>query len=262
MNRIALVTGGGRGIGRAIAEKFASRKIKIAICSRNLAELKETAAFLSKNYQADALPLVCDVTDELQVEETIKKIITRWGRLDVLVNNAGISKFGDWINTSTKDFDEVMKVNLYGTYYCSKVALALMIKQKFGRIINISSIKAFTPEDFFGSYAVSKMAIITLTKSMSLENTKYGITVNAICPGYVDSGHIDKKYYSKLIKEVPQRRMIMSEEIADLVSFLARKESKGITGQAIVIGAGMGDGLESPKDIVHYTEKEKRNRDL
>jgi len=260
-NRCALITGGGRGIGKAIALRLAENKINIAIISRSFDELKRTAELIKKK-NVSVLPISTDVSDEEQVQETIRKIEAKWGRLDILVNNAGISKFGDWLSLSSKDFDKIIKVNLYGTYFCSKYALSLMIKRRFGRIINISSIKAFIPEDCFGSYAVSKMAIVTMSRSMSLEYTKYGITVNAICPGYVDSGHVAKKYYKKLIKEVPQRRMIKPKEIANLVEFLAKKESRGITGQAIVVGGGLGDGLESPKDIIHYSEKDKRGKNL
>lgn len=231
-----LVTGGDQGIGLAIAKSFCENGAKVAICARNQEKLAEA------NKENGFLTINCDVSQQEQVYNTVRETIKKLGQLDILVNDAGVTCFGEIQTLESSRWHNAINTNLNGTFYFSQYAAHHMARRQTGRIINIASIKAKVPEFAYVGYAVTKAGILALTKGMAMEMARYNITVNAICPGYVDSGHVPKKYYPKLIKEVPQKRMIDPQEIANLALFLASDEAYGITGQAIDVAGGLGLG--------------------
>lgn len=236
MKKIALVTGSSRGIGREIALLLAKEGYEVILHGQTESKaLKETERLLKK-LKALKTTVVFDVSKKEEVEASLSSL----GRVDVLVNNAGISKDNSFIKMPEIDFDEVIKTNLYGPFYVTKQILPKMIENKYGRIINISSVAA---NGAYGktNYASAKAGLIGFTKSLALEVAKYNITVNAVSPGFIEAGmsaKIPNKYKKMILANTASKRAGKPEEVASLVSFLARKDSSYITGEVININGG------------------------
>ncbi len=249
--KIVLVTGGGRGIGRAIALAFATEGSHVVIAGRTQSALDAVAEEVGSRW-AKVLPLSCDVAQKPEVEDLKRQIASRLGAVQILVNNAGIAPAASFLEMEDSLWEEVMRVNLTGTYYCCKVFLPEMITAKWGRIVNIASTVAKTSYPNISAYASSKHAVLGLTRSLAVETAKFGVTVNAVCPGYVDTGLTQKNALllaekthkpvedavEMLKRASPQNRLIDPAEVASLAVMLAGEAAKGITGQAINVDGG------------------------
>jgi len=249
--KTVLVTGGGRGIGRAIALAFAAQGSHLVITGRSQAALDSVAREIHC-YDVTILPLSCDVTQKREIEDLKKRIASELGAVEVLVNNAGIAPAVSFLEMEDSLWEEVMRVNLTGTYYCCKVFLPEMIAAKWGRIVNIASTVAKTSYPNISAYASSKHAVLGLTRSLAAETARHGVTVNAVCPGYVDTGLTQKNSAFlaqktgkpvedalKMLKNTsPQKRLIDPDEVAYLTVMLASEAARGINGQAINVDGG------------------------
>ncbi|HEX3283045.1 MAG TPA: 3-oxoacyl-ACP reductase FabG [Pyrinomonadaceae bacterium] len=252
-NRIALITGGGRGIGRAIAHAFAQEGATIAVAARTQEQVENVAQELTQQFQVKAAAISCDVSDVNSVKAMFDKTAEAFGRgPDILVNNAGIAESALITRTGDELWRRIQGINLDGTFFCMRAALPQMIERGWGRIINIASIAGKTGAPYIAAYSASKHGVLGLTRSVSQEVASKGITVNAICPGYVDTdmttGAIEiitnktsltkDQALDSLKKMSPQNRLITSEEVAALALLLASEDGRGINGQAINIDGG------------------------
>ena len=250
-NRIALITGGGRGIGRAIALAFARNGARVVLAARTAQQVEETAAEIGN--EAIALPVVCDVSDVDSVQLMFARVSAKFGRgPDILVNNAGIAESAPLAKTDDDVWQRHLAINLSGTFYCTRAAVPAMLERGWGRVINVASIAGKTGAPYIAAYSASKHGVLGLTRSIALEVAAKGITVNAICPGYVDTdmttrgvenvtaktGHSADQALEAIKKMSPQNRLITVEEIAALALLLASEEGRGINGQAINIDGG------------------------
>ena len=240
-DKVALITGGGRGIGRAIALIFAQHGAHVAVAARTREQVEIVAG------ETGGTALVCDVSNPDQVAEIFADI-----KPDILVNNAGIAESATLVNTTDELWHRHLSINLYGTFYCTRAALPAMLEKRWGRIINIASIAAKTGAPYIAAYAASKHGVLGLTRAVAMEVAASGVTVNAICPGYVDTEMVSRgveQITSKtgrsadealeILKRMsPQNRLVTAEEVAALALLLASEEGRGITGQGINIDGG------------------------
>ena len=246
-DRVAIVTGAARGNGKGIAKAMAREGATVVLWDI-LDLVEETAKDISSSGQR-ALPFKVDVADSIQVNEAVQKILKEFGKVNILVNNAAIASFIPFIETSDEYRDRVFDVNLKGVWNCTKAVIPVMIDQKYGKIINISSVTG-TRVSAPGTtaYSATKGAISGFTKALALEVAEFGINVNAILPGYVDTPlvrgaakelEMDEDEFIKMLgNSVPMKRIGTIDEIGDLAVFLASEESKYITGQEIVFDGG------------------------
>jgi 3-oxoacyl-[acyl-carrier protein] reductase len=239
-DKVAIVTGSGQGIGREIALTFAKEGAKVVV-----SDITEKIHEVVKEIEAlgsQALAVKCDVSKLSDAEKMVKETIKKFGRIDILVNNAGIFPFKPFTEMSEADWDKVLNVNLKGTFNCTKAVIPYMIKQKYGKIINISSI-AGTVVGFqqLTHYCASKAGIVGFTKALALELAPYGINVNAIAPGPIETPGtqaLGKEIYEQIKKAIPIGRWGKPSEIANVALFLASEDSSLITGQCIVADGG------------------------
>lgn len=237
----ALVTGGGRGIGRSIALALASEGADVAILDLDEAGARETAALVEKTGRA-ALAFAVDVSSFSEVEERVNKILDLWGGVDIVVNNAGITRDALLIRMRERDWDQVLAVNLKGAFNLSRAAARSMMKQRSGCVINIASIIGLMGNAGQVNYAASKGGLIALTKSLAKETAARGIRVNAIAPGFIATEMTEKipeNIREEMIKAIPLGRMGLPEDVAGAVLFLASPAASYITGQVLVVDGGM-----------------------
>jgi len=234
-NKIAIVTGGGGGIGGAIVRRFAREGAKLAVADIDAGTARAAAWELTA--QTDAIPIVADVTKKDSVAAMMRAVLARWSRIDVLVNVAGGAERKPVVEMTEADWDFVVDMNLKSAFLCSQAALPAMLKQKYGKIMNISSIYGFTGNATRSSYAAAKAGVAAFTKSLALEVVKDGINVNAVAPGRVTTprvrGHYSDEAWAAAVAQVPMGRAATPEEIAGAVLFLVTDESSYITGQTI-----------------------------
>lgn len=243
-DRIAIITGAGKGIGKAIAERLSADGFYVALIDVDQAAVEETAATIGAD---KAVGYAVDITDENQVKTLFENIVKAKGKIDLLVNNAGIIRDNLIWNMSADDFDAVINVNLKGTWLMCREAAIRMKQQKYGCIVNIAS-RAWLGNAGQTNYSASKAGIIGLTRSLALEMGRYNVSVNAIAPGLIDTAltqMLDKEVLDKLIQAQPSRSMGKPEDIANVVSFLASEKTSFMTGQTIYVDGGksIGAGL-------------------
>jgi len=238
--KVAIVTGAGHGIGREIALSLARNGAEVVVT-----DVTDAIFEVGKQIEAlgsKALPIKCDVTDFEQAQDAEEKVTEKYERIDVLVNNAGIYPQKAFLDMTADDWNKVLRVNLNGAFHCTKAVLPKMVKQRYGKIVNIASIAgAVVGFQNLAHYSASKAAIAGFTKSLALEVAQYGINVNAVAPGPIDvrdDPTVNAEMYAQVAKAIPIGRMGLPIDIANLVVFLASDESSFITGQCIVSDGG------------------------
>ena len=250
-DKIVLVTGGSGGVGRALAEAFAAQGCRVAITARDSARLTATAEAMARN-GAQVLALPCDISRREQVRRLEEEVTARWGAVQILINNAGVARAVNFSDMSDDLWDQTLETNLTGAYNCCKVFLPAMTDRKWGRIINIASTAAKVGYPHVTAYTASKHGLLGLTRSLALETARLGVTVNAICPGYVDDErtHENAKIMAektrKSVAEIlalfaasaPQNRLIAPAEVASFAVLIASEKLGGMTGQAINVDGG------------------------
>lgn len=241
-DKVALVTGGSRGIGRAIALNLAKNGANIAINYSNSSEKAEKVLEEIKALGVNAISVKADVSNEEDVNNLVKTIEKELGKIDILVNNAGITKDNLLIRMKTEDFEDVIDVNLKGTFLCTKAVSRAMMKKKYGKIINITSVVGITGNTGQANYSASKAGVIGFTKSMAKELGSRGIRVNAVAPGFIDTEMtqvLSEEIKTTMINNIPLNSFGNPEDIANLVVFLASSSADYITGQVINVDGGM-----------------------
>jgi 3-hydroxybutyrate dehydrogenase len=251
-DRVVFITGGASGIGKAIAESFAQAGAQLAIADLDRAKAQEFAAELEAK-GTRALGFGCDVSDEAQLQAAIEGTVEAFGRLDVLINNAGLQFVSPIEDFPTAKFEQMVKVLLVAPFTAIKHAFPVMKRQGYGRVLNVASINGLVGFAGKAAYNSAKHGVIGLTKVAALEGAAHGITVNALCPGYVDTPLVRNQLeslsqtrnvpLSKVLEEViyplvPQQRLLDVQEIADYALFLASTKAGGVTGQAVVVDGG------------------------
>ncbi len=240
-NRVAFVTGASRGIGRAIALKLCRAGFEIVVASPEI-ENNEAVAEEIRACSGQAMTLNFDVTSAESVEEGFAKTLKDQKRIDVLVNNAGLSRDGLAVRMKPADWDLVLKINLTGAFLCAQQALPGMMRNRWGRIVNIASVVGQAGAAGQANYAASKAGLIGLTKSLAQEMGSRGITVNAVAPGYIDTDMtkgLPDEVKQKMLAMVPLGRIGSVEDIAAAVKFLASEEAGYITGHVLAVNGGM-----------------------
>jgi NAD(P)-dependent dehydrogenase (short-subunit alcohol dehydrogenase family) len=246
----ALVTGASRGIGAAVARELAAADLRVTLCARDAEALARLSDELGG---ADhAFGLVADVTSAQAVRDAFARARERFGPVEVLINNAGQAASAKFTDTDETLWNRLLAVNLTGTYLCSRQAIPDMLSRGFGRIVNVASIAGLRGAAYISAYATSKHAVIGLTRSLALEYAKHNITVNAVCPGYVETdmvksavasimkktGRSEGEARATLIATNPQGRLVEPREVADTVLWLCRPGAESVTGQSIVLAGG------------------------
>jgi NAD(P)-dependent dehydrogenase (short-subunit alcohol dehydrogenase family) len=248
-----LITGGGRGIGRAIALAFAREGANVIVAARTTEQVTRVAEEIEQACGARALAVSCDVAEAAAVARMFEEVAQAFGRApDILVNNAGVAESAPLLKTTDELWHRHLNINLSGTFYCTRAALPQMLTMGWGRIINVASIAGKTGAPYISAYSASKHGVLGLTRSVAMETATRGVTVNAICPGYVETdmteraieniqartGRSDAEARATIEHMSPQNRLVKPEEVAALALLLASEEGRGITGQAINIDGG------------------------
>ena len=241
--RAALVTGGGRGIGRAICLALAAQGYDVAVNYAASSAAAEQTAEDCRAYGVQAVTLQADVTDPAACQTLVDTAAKTFGRLDVLVNNAGVTADKLILRMQEEDFDKVINANLKGAFFCCKAACKLMMRQRYGRIVNISSVVGLHGNAGQANYAASKAGLIGMTKSLAKEFAARNVTVNAVAPGFIGTDMTDampEAAKQAAMTGIPAGRIGAAEEVANAVAFLAGEGASYITGQVLSVDGGMG----------------------
>ena len=241
--KVALITGGSRGIGKKIAEKFARNGYNIVInYVSEKTDVNKLESDLSQNGKVEVLCIKCDVTDFNSCQEMVKKAVDKFGKIDVLINNAGITKDNLLMRMKEEDFDKVINVNLKGTFNMTKNVISYMMKKRSGRIVNISSVVGVSGNSGQANYAASKAGIIGFTKSVAKELASRNILANAVAPGFIETDMTDvlsESVKESIYSQIPLKKRGKPEEVANAVYFLGSDENTYITGQVLNVDGGM-----------------------
>lgn len=239
-DRVAIVTGGSRGIGRQIAVKLAQSGMKVAVNFRGNAEAAQETEHAISEAGGTSLSVQADVSVALQAQTLINTVLEQWGRLDVLVNNAGIARDTLMLRMKDEDWDAVIRTDLNGVFYCTRAALKVMMKQRFGRIVNIASVAGLLGNAGQANYAAAKAGIMGMTRSVAREMASRNITANVVAPGLIETDltrDMDQAMFQALVGQVPLGRAGHPEEIADAVWYLITADY--VTGQTLVVDGGL-----------------------
>jgi 3-oxoacyl-[acyl-carrier protein] reductase len=240
-DKVALVTGASRGLGKAIAIALAAEGASIAAVARSEEALKETLEAIRASGGV-AEPYAADVSDEASVEAVVEKITMRFQHIDVLVNNAGVTRDGLLMRMKSEDWDAVLDTNLKGAFHLTKPVGRLMVKQRTGRIINISSVIGLMGNAGQANYAASKAGLIGFTKSVAREFASRNITCNVVCPGFIETdmtSGLSEDLRKKLLEKIPLQRLGQPEDVAGMVAFLCSPAASYMTGQILTVDGGM-----------------------
>jgi len=241
-NKVALVTGSGRGLGRSIAEKLAEENVNIAVTDINPELAKKTAGEISDRYQVKTIAYQHDVASESSTQEVVKAVINDFSAIDILVNNAGITRDMLLMTMKLEDWNMVLNINLTGAFLCTKYVSKQMLRQKSGAIINIASVVGLMGNVGQANYAASKAGLIGLTKTTAKELASRGITANAVAPGYIESNmtaQLSDKANKDMLERIPVKYYGKPDDVANAVLFLVSDKAKYITGQVLNIDGGM-----------------------
>jgi len=239
--KIALVTGSSRGIGKEVAFTLATEGARVVICSRNLAQAQSVSQDIERR-GGTSLAFEVDVANFNQVQLLIKKVIDFFGKIDILVNNAGITKDAILLRLNEKDWNEVIQTNLSGTFNCTKIVAKHMVKQRYGKIVNISSVVGEMGNVGQCNYSASKAGIIGFSKSVARELAPVGINVNVVAPGYIQTDmteRLPEDVRERLKNMIPMQRFGTAKDVAEMVLFLVSHRSDYITGQVFNVNGGM-----------------------
>jgi 2-hydroxycyclohexanecarboxyl-CoA dehydrogenase len=238
-NKIAIVTGAGQGIGRGIATKLAAEGATVVVTDINETMAKETAA------EIGGVGLAADVTSRESVEGMVEQVMQQFGRIDVLVNNAGWDKVGPFVDTDPADWDRVIEINLYGVLHTSKAVLPIMAAQGFGSVVNLASDAGRVGSSGEAVYSAAKGGVIAFTKATAREMARHQVNANCVCPGPTDTalfasiGGDNPKLREALTKAIPLRRLAQPTDLANAVAFFASHEAAYITGQTVSVSGGL-----------------------
>lgn len=237
---VAVVTGASRGIGRAIALVLAAQGAKVVVNYANSPEAAEAVVKEIQDFGGGAIAIKADVSQAVEVEAMIEQVMTKWQRIDVLVNNAGITRDGLLLRMKVEDWQKVIDLNLTGVFLCTKAVSKIMLKQKAGRIINITSVVGETGNAGQANYSAAKAGVIGFTKSVAKELASRGITVNAVAPGFITTDMTKDVKATDILSHIPLGRYGQPEEVAGMVRFLAADAAASyITGQVFNVDGGM-----------------------
>lgn len=239
--RVALVTGASQGIGKACALVLAEAGAGVALASRNLGKLEGVAKEI-ESLGRKAIALSMDVSNPESIKSAVTKTLEAWGKIDILVNNAGIARDNLVMRMKPADWEAVLRTNLDGAYYCIQAVLAGMVRQRYGRIINIASVVAQAGNPGQANYVSSKAGLIGLTKAVATEVASRNITVNAVSPGFIATSmteRLSEAVHQKILGMIPLGRMGTDQEVAYAVRFLASDEAAYITGHVLSVNGGM-----------------------
>jgi len=248
----AVITGGGKGIGAAIAEALAQRGASVSLIGRNMEVLQSTANRISHDHGAKVATASADVADEVAVQKAIAAVRNTLGPPTILVNNAGVAVSAPFLKSDSSFWRKVFDIDLMGAVYCTQAVLPAMLESKWGRIVNIASTAGVTGLAYVTTYCAAKHAMIGLTRSLAIETARTGVTVNAVCPGYTDTdmtaqsisnivqktGRSREEAMASLVSRNPQGKLIRPVEIADTVVWLCGESASSVTGQSIVVAGG------------------------
>lgn len=240
-DRVAIITGSGQGIGREIALMLSGLGASVVISDINPATAKGVAAEIeAKN--GKSLPIPANVTVAPEVNKLVEQVLSSFGHIDILVNNAGVTRDGLLLRMSEADWDMVLNINLKGAFICTQAVLRHMIRQRWGRIVNMASVVGLIGNAGQANYSASKAGLIGLTKTTAREVASRGITVNAVAPGFIDTGMTQKlseNVKQELLKQIPLGFIGLPKDVAYAVSFLVSEEARYITGQVISVNGGL-----------------------
>jgi 2-hydroxycyclohexanecarboxyl-CoA dehydrogenase len=240
-DKVAIVTGAGRGIGRGIVEKLAAEDARVVISDIDEGSAQETARAIG----GEALGLRVDVTSKESVQAMVNKVMDHFGRVDVLVNNAGWDKVGPFLESDESDWEKIIAINLYGMLHCCKAVLPVMVGQGYGKVVNIGSDAGRVGSSGEAVYSATKGGIIAFTKTLAREMARYKINVNCVCPGPADTplfaqlGEEHPLLRKALQKAIPWGRLARAEDIANAVAFLVGDKAEYITGQTLSVSGGL-----------------------
>lgn len=249
--RTALVTGAGRGIGRAVAGSLAAAGASVLVTARTAEEIEVVAGRLqSAGHEASAVP--ADVTEPEQVEALVRRAGEELGPVEILVNNAGTSSSAPLSRVELEEWERLLAVNATGTFLCTRAFLPEMVDRGWGRVVNVASVSGLVGGRYISAYAASKHAVVGFTRSVAQEVARDGVTVNAVCPGYVDTpmtresvrrivektGRTEDEALDSILATSPQRRLIQPSEVVHAVLFLCHEDARGVNGETLVIDGG------------------------
>ena len=239
-DKVAIVTGASRGIGEAIARKFCEEGASVMLCSRSTSSSAAADALACEGWNTQSIQ--ADISQKSDVETLVDATLKAYSRIDILVNNAGITRDALLMRMRDEDWDAVLQTNLTGTAYCTRAVIRSMLRQKSGKIINISSVVGLMGNAGQANYAASKAGIIGLTKSIAREVAKRGITVNAIAPGFIRTemtANLSEQDQQKILEMIPVGSFGLPEDVSKVALFLASDAARYITGQVIQVDGGM-----------------------